>query len=75
MDFSLPIRNIQYLNSYSIFYQEFKRIKLNGIEESGDLDLFVKVVLDRSLSISMDKGTLLNVHGRNKLALKIRMSN
>lgn len=73
MDFSLPIRNIPYLNSYSIFYQEFKRIKLYGIEESGDL--FVKVVLDRSLSISMDKGTLLNVRGSNKLALKIRMSN
>lgn len=70
MDFSLPIRNIQYLNSYSIFYQEFKRINLYGIEESGD-----PVVLDRSLSISMDKGTLLNVHGSNKLALKIRMSN
>lgn len=73
MDFSLPIRNIPYLNSYSIFYQEFKRIKLYGIEESGDL--FVKVVLDRSLSISIDKGALLNVHGSNKLALKIRMSN
>lgn len=73
MDFSLPIRKIQYLNSSSISYQEFKRIKLYVIEESGDL--FVKVVLDRSLSISMDKGTLLNVHGSNKLALKIRMSN